>query len=178
MTDGAEVIQDYRHAGLSPRAHPVAFPREPRPAPRRHLRRGDGGARRRSLTTASIVLVRQMPGSAQGVLFVTVEDATGVANLMIRRKLYERQRRVVLGARMLGVKGRVQREGRVVHLIAHRLIDLSTDLAGIGSSEQGFPSPRGRGDEAHRDGFGRDPRDMRDPRGRIDQLRIRPRNFR
>ncbi|PJN94765.1 DNA polymerase-like protein [Amaricoccus sp. HAR-UPW-R2A-40] len=138
----------------------------------------------RLLTTAGIVLVRQMPGSAKGMLFVTIEDETRVANLVIWRKLYARQRRVILGARMLGVQGRVQREGAVVHLIANQLTDLSEELAAIGAQEGAFPLPHGRGDEFHHGGPGRDPRDMPkprdlpDPHGRIDQLRVKPRDFR
>ena len=141
-------------------------------------------ARLSTIETAGIVLVRQMPGSAKGVLFVTLEDETGVANLIIWPKLYERQRRVVLAARMLGVKGRVQREGAVVHLIANRLTDLSHELAGVGERDAAFPLPHGRGDEFHHGGPGRDqrdqpkPRDVHDPHKHIDQLRIRPRDFR
>ena len=108
MTEGAEVVQDYRHSGLSLRAHPVAFLREDL-ARRRVVTCAEAMDARDgwSLTTAGIVLVRQMPGSAKGVLFVTIEDETGVANLVIWPRLYERQRSVILGARMLGVKGRV-----------------------------------------------------------------------
>lgn len=185
MTAGGEVVQDYRHSGLSLREHPVAFLRADLAARRivscaeaSHSRDG------RWIETAGIVLVRQMPGSAKGVLFVTLEDETGVANLIIWPKLYERQRRVVLAARMLGVKGRVQREGAVVHLIAHRLTDLSAELAGVGEREAAFPMPHGRGGEVHHGSQGRDqldlpkPRAVHDPHKHIDQLRIRPRDFR
>jgi error-prone DNA polymerase len=179
------VVQDYRHVGLSLRAHPVAFLRAGLAARRivscaEAMEARDG----RLLTTAGIVLVRQMPGSAKGVLFVTIEDETGVANLVIWRKLYARQRRVILGARILGVQGRVQREGAVVHLIANQLTDLSEELAAIGAREGAFPLPHGRGDEFHHGGPGRDPRDMPkprdlpDPHGPIDQLRVKPRDFR
>ena len=133
----------------------------------------------RRIETAGIVLVRQMPGSAKGVLFVTIEDETGVANLVIWRNLYARQRRVILG-----VPGRVQREGAVVHLIANRLTDLSAELAGLAAQEGAFPLLHGRRDEFHQGGPGRDardmpkPRDMPDPHGPIDQLRVKPRDFR
>ena len=185
MTAGGEVVQDYRHSGLSLREHPVAFLRADL-STRRIVSCAEASQSRdgRWIETAGIVLVRQMPGSAKGVLFVTLEDETGVANLIIWPKLYERQRRVVLAARMLGVKGRVQREGAVVHLIAHRLTDLSAELAGVGEREAAFPLPHGRGDEFHHGGPGRDPRDLpkprdvHDPHKHIDQLRIRPRDFR
>jgi error-prone DNA polymerase len=147
LTAGGEVVQDYRHSGLSLREHPVAFLRADLAA-RRIVSCAEAFQSRddRWIETAGIVLVRQMPGSAKGVLFVTLEDETGVANLIIWPKLYERQRRVVLAARMLGVKGRVQREGAVVHLIANRLTDLSAELAGVGEREAAFPLPHGRGD--------------------------------
>ena len=185
MTEGAEVVQDYRHSGLSLRAHPVSFLRAEL-ARRRVVPCAEAMDARdgQTLTTAGIVLVRQMPGSAKGVLFVTMEDETGVANLVIWPKLYERQRRVVLGARLLGVRGRIQREGAVVHLIANRLIDLSAELARIGQEGEGFPVPLERGDEARQGSIGREgrempkARDMTDPHAHIDQLRIRPRDFR
>ena len=185
MTAGAEVFQDYQHFELSLRAHPVSFLRDELTRRRiascaEAMNARDG----RWLTAAGIVLVRQMPGSAKGVPFVSIEDETGVANLVIWPKLYARQRRVVLGARMLGVNGRIQREGAVVHLIAHRLTDLSAELAGIGARGKGFPLPHGRGDEMHHGGPAPDaralpkPRDMADPHRHIDELRIRPRDFR
>jgi error-prone DNA polymerase len=76
------------------------------------------------LTTAGLMLVRQKPGSAKGIMFITIEDETGVANLDIRPSLYERQRRIILAAGMIGVQGRVQRGGEVVHLVANQLTDL------------------------------------------------------
>jgi error-prone DNA polymerase len=186
MTEGAEVVQDYRHAGLSLRAHPVAFLRDELFRRRivscaEAMDARDGW----TLTTAGIVLVRQMPGSAKGVLFVTIEDETGVANLVIWPKLYERQRRVILGARMLSVKGRIQREGAVVHLIAQKLGDLSPELAAIGRAAAEFAVPLGRGDEARQGaGLGRralgmpKARDMPDPHSHVDQLKIKLRDFR
>jgi error-prone DNA polymerase len=101
------------------------------------------------LKTAGLVLVRQMPGSAKGVIFITIEDETGIANLVIWPKLYERQRRVILSAGMLAVHGRTQREGEVVHLVAHRVSDLSEALASVGHRDATFPLPHGRSDELH-----------------------------
>lgn len=72
---------------------------------------------------------------------MTIEDETGVANLVIWRKLYVRQRRVILGARMFGVQGHVQRKGAVAHIIANRVTDLSAELAGIGARKGEFPPP-------------------------------------
>jgi len=96
------------------------------------------------LTTAGLVLVRQKPGSAKGVMFITIEDETGVANLVIWPSLYERQRRIILAAGMFAVQGRIQREGEVVHLVAQHLTDLSAELASVGERDDGFPLPRSR----------------------------------
>lgn len=87
---------------------------------------------RRWVEVAGLVLVRQRPGSANGVMFITIEDETGVANLVVGTKTFEANRRVVLGAGMLGVRRRIQREGEVVHLVAHTLTDLSQELASAG----------------------------------------------
>jgi error-prone DNA polymerase len=133
MTAGSEVVEDYGHVGLTLRSHPVSFLR--------------GDLRRQRIVTcteamqardgcwlksAGLVLVRQMPGSAKGVVFITIEDETGIGNLVIWPKLYERQRRVILSASMMAVHGRIQREGEVVHLVAHRVSDLSEFLASVG----------------------------------------------
>ena len=141
MTAGREVVEDYQHVGLSLRRHPVAFLRE-------ELTRDtvvtcaqvnatrDG----RIVKTAGLVLVRKKPGSAKGVMFITLEDETGVVNLVIWPDLYEKQRRVILGASLMGVLGRVQREGEVVHVVATRLFDLSVQLASIGERAQSVTS--------------------------------------
>jgi error-prone DNA polymerase len=130
MTTGGEVVEDYGHVGLTLRSHPVSFLREDLRRQRivtcaEAMRASDG----RWLETAGLVLVRLMPGSAKGVMFITIEDEAGIANLVIWPKLYERQRWVILSAKMMAVRGRIQREGEVVHLVAHRLTDLSNTLA-------------------------------------------------
>ncbi len=165
MTAGAEVVEDYSHVGLTLRDHPVSFLRSDLQKRRIVTCRDAMQARDgRWLQTAGIVLVRQKPGSAKGVLFVTIEDETGIANLVIWPNLYERQRRVILAAGMLAVNGRIQREGEVVHLVAQHLTDWSTELASVGSREGAFPLPHGRGDEFHHGSPGVDHRDL-PPRG-------------
>jgi error-prone DNA polymerase len=148
MTGGREVVEDYVHMGLSLRAHPVSFLREEFHCKKivtcAHATQAKDG---KWLETAGIVLVRQKPGSAKGVMFITIEDETGVANLVIWPSLYEKQRRVILSAGMMAVYGRVQREGELLHLIAHRLTDLSSELASLGDRDAAFPVQRGRGDE-------------------------------
>jgi error-prone DNA polymerase len=158
MTAGGEVVEDYGHVGLTLRSHPVSFLRED--LRRQHvvtcaeaMQARDG----RWLQTAGLMLVRQMPGSAKGVMFITIEDETGIANLVIWPKLFERQRRVILSAGMLAVHGRIQREGEVVHLVAHHLTDLSDALASVGGRDTAFLLPHGRGDEMHHGGSGLDP---------------------
>src|SRR6202007_1745884 len=107
----------------------------------------DAGVSRdgRFLKTAGLVLVRQMPGSAKGVMFITIEDETGIANLVIWPKVFVKQRRIILSARMMAVNGRIQREGEVVHLVAHRASDLSDLLASIAHRDAIFPAPHGCG---------------------------------
>jgi error-prone DNA polymerase len=141
-----------------------------------------------SASMSSLVLVRQKPGSAKGVMFITIEDETGVANLVIWPSLYERQRRIILAAGMIGVQGRIQREGEVVHLVANQLTDLSADLAGVGDRDDGFPLPHGRGDEFHHGSPGIDPRSLppKGPKPRdiyvpdlnIDSIKVKMRDFR
>ena len=136
MAAGREVVADYSHTGLSLRRHPISFLREDLRKRRMVSCAEAMGARdRRWLETAGIVLVRQRPGSAKGVMFITIEDETGIANLVVWQKVFEYYRRVILSSSMIAIRGRVQREGEVVHLAAHRIVDLSRDLASIGQRE-------------------------------------------
>ena len=133
MTEGREIIEDFSHLGLTLRRHPLALLREDLTGLGRAPCKAAAGARDgRFVKTAGLVLVRQMPGTAKGVMFMTIEDETGVANLVIWKTLYEKQRRIALGAHLLGVDGRIQREGDVVHLVAYQLHDLGEILAGLG----------------------------------------------
>ncbi|WP_448581602.1 error-prone DNA polymerase [Thermaurantiacus sp.] len=151
MREGAEVVEDYRATALTLRAHPLAFLRaelgRSRYRPLAELARARDG---RPFRGAGIILVRQKPGSAKGVMFITLEDETGQANLVIWPQLFEAERRLILSASMLGVEGVVQREGEVIHLVARRLADLSPLLATVG--ERDWRVPAGRGDEARSGG--------------------------
>src|SRR5690606_39524311 len=80
------------------------------------------------IEVAGLVLVRQRPGTASGVIFATLEDETGIANVVIWPKVFEANRKVVLGARLLAVRGQLQREGLVIHIIAEQLSDLTSHL--------------------------------------------------
>jgi error-prone DNA polymerase len=188
MTAGSEVVEDYGHVGLTLRAHPLSFLREDLRR-RRIVSCAEAMATRdgRWLEAAGIVLVRQRPGSAKGVMFITLEDETGIANLVVWAKVFEANRRAVLSASMMAVRGRIQREGDVVHLVAQRITDLSADLASVGSRDAAFPLPHGRGDEARNGGSGPDPREL-PPKGlrtrdiyipdlHIDTIKVKARNF-
>ncbi|ANL50990.1 DNA polymerase III subunit alpha domain-containing protein (plasmid) [Rhizobium phaseoli] len=132
MTDGHNVVEDYTHIGLTLREHPLRFLRADL-AKRRIVTCSQAMTARDGqwLMAAGLVLVRQRPGSAKGVMFITIEDETGIANVVVWPKLFERSRRVVLGASMMAINGRIQREGEVVHLVAQQLFDLSADLSGL-----------------------------------------------
>ena len=188
MRAGHEVVEDYAHTGLTLRQHPIAFLRK-------DLRQkgmvtcAEAMAERdgRWRMTGGLVLVRQRPGSAKGVMFLTLEDETGIVNAVVWPTLFERQRRVLLSASMMAINGKIQREGDVVHLVAQRLFDLSNDLGRLGEQDEKFPLPHGRGDEFARGNGAPDPRDRSKATTRardiyvpdllIDRLKVKSRNF-
>lgn len=141
----------------------------------------------RWLMTGDLVLVRQRPGSAKGVMFMTLEDETGIVNAVVWPTLFERQRRLVLSASMLAINGKIQREGDVVHLVAQRLFDLPDDLGRLGERDEQFPLPHGRGDEFARGNRAPNPRERPKaamptreiyiPDLLIDRLKVKSRNF-
>src|SRR3546814_1397842 len=95
-----------------------------------------------SPTYIADVLVRQRPGTASGVIFITLEDETGIANLVVWPSIFERFRRTVLTAGVLGVDGRVQREGEVIHLVVEKLTDLSDRLRALWNGDEAEPGGR------------------------------------
>lgn len=179
MTAGREVVEDYGHVGLSLRSHPASFLRGDL-ARRKMVTCGEAMAAKdgRWLEAAGLVLVRQRPGSANGVMFITLEDETGIANLVVWTKVFETYRRVVMSSSMIAVHGRIQREGEVVHLVAHRLTDLSAELASVGQRDQPFPLPAGRGDGARHGSSGPDPREVCAMPPPSPSIRVRTRDFR
>jgi error-prone DNA polymerase len=130
MPLGEEVVEDYAWLRLSLKAHPCAVLR---PLLDRDGWQICGAIRevrdRHPFRTAGLVLIRQRPGSAKGVVFSTLEDETGIVNLVVWPKLLDRYRPVVMAARLLACEGQVQRQGQVIHLVAHRLVDLTDRLA-------------------------------------------------
>lgn len=109
------------------------WPRPPSALPHRMLDRPPLNAR---VTVAGLVLVRQRPGTANGVVFITLEDETGIANIIVWRKVYERFRRAVVAGRALRVTGKIQRESGVSHVVADTVEDISWMLDTLAAPPQ------------------------------------------
>ncbi|WP_434729692.1 error-prone DNA polymerase [Rhizobium binae] len=129
MLPGEQVIEDYRYLSLSLKAHPVSFLRE-------ELRKA-GITRNvdlltvpngKRVTIAGLVLVRQRPGSAKGVIFMTLEDETGVANAIVWNKMFDKYRAVVMGARLVKIRGRLQSHSGVIHTVVEHIEDMTPAL--------------------------------------------------
>lgn len=127
---GEEVVEDYVAMRLTLRAHPMELLRPAIPGLTCHDRLLSAPPGR--LSVCGLVITRQRPDTASGVIFLTLEDETGVSNIVVWRRTYERFRRIVMGGRLLRVTGRLEREGIVVHLIAEQIEDLSHKLLDLG----------------------------------------------
>ncbi|RMC36172.1 error-prone DNA polymerase [Paracoccus alkanivorans] len=129
LSPGEHVVEDYSTLKLSLKAHPVSFLRQrlvrQRVQPNGTLADIPNG---QPVRIAGLVLVRQRPGTAKGTIFMTLEDETGIANVVIWKNIFRKFRRIVFGARMTGVEGVLQKEQEVIHVIAHRLVDLTPEL--------------------------------------------------
>jgi error-prone DNA polymerase len=178
LTEGREVVEDYRAVQLSLRRHPAAFLRPELSrlglTPSDELARMKDGAR---VAVAGVVLVRQRPGKGN-VTFITLEDETGIANAIAWQRIFETNRRVILSAAMIAVHGTLQREGKVIHIVTERIEDLTHLLARVG--EMSFPH-RPMPPDGPRGG-GRDPRERKAANpallaGRDGGIRIRSRDF-
>ena len=140
-TLGEHVVHDYAAISLSLKAHPVAFFRQDlasRGVITSAAHWHDKLAGRR-VSVAGLVLVRQRPGTAKGVIFLTLEDETGIVNVVVWPKVFERNRRTVMTAQFLQVRGRIEREGLVIHVVADELVDLSDELRALGDGTAGMP---------------------------------------
>ena len=150
MLLGEHVVNDYRYLSLSLKAHPVSFLREQLTArgiiPAYTLRKTLNNKR---VTVAGLVITRQRPGTASGVIFMTLEDETDITNGIVWPKIFERFRPVVLGARLIAITGKVQSESGVIHVIADRIDDLTPMLAAL-SADAGDISSLARADEVRR----------------------------
>jgi error-prone DNA polymerase len=132
MPLGEHVVNDYQTIRLSLKAHPMRFLRDHYAAQKfvtaeqiKSIRDG------KRLSMAGLVLIRQRPGSAKGVVFITIEDETGIANLVVWPDVFEKQRKIVMGARLMAVHGVVQRDpdSDVIHVVARRVEDHSFMLS-------------------------------------------------
>lgn len=162
---GEAVVEDYLSLRLSLRAHPMELLRPGLAGltPHQGLAQAQG-----RVTVCGLVITRQRPGTASGVIFITLEDETGVSNVVVWPKIYEANRRAVIGGRLLRITGRVQREGAVIHVIAEQVADCSALLGQMG---RGMIDPtEGRSDEARRPVPTRQPRSVRHPREQAKQL--------
>jgi error-prone DNA polymerase len=146
---GEHIIQDYATLRLSLKQHPLALLR-PYLSARGVVRNAElaSAANSAHVRVAGLVLVRQRPGTAKGVTFATLEDETGVANLVVWQKIFEAYRRPFLASRLMMVSGRLQREGLVVHVVAEKIDDLSHELYRLSDSEIAPASETKR--QAHR----------------------------
>jgi len=139
LAPAEEVLADYRTTGLSLRAHPMEFLRAGLDrlgvAPARQLAVLPNGG---PVRVAGIVLVRQRPSTAKGITFVTLEDETGLANLVIRPDVWRRFRQAALGATLLLVQGRLERYGQVIHVLVGRLEDLSQQMGELAPQSRDF----------------------------------------
>ncbi|MES1199285.1 MAG: OB-fold nucleic acid binding domain-containing protein, partial [Pseudomonadota bacterium] len=163
MPVGEHVVEDYRALGLSLKTHPTALLR-PNLTARRAIRASELANMKNGQRTrvAGLVLVRQRPGTASGVIFMTLEDETGIANIVVWPKMFERFRPEVLGARLCAVDGPVQSESGVIHVIAERVHDFTPLLAELSSAGPEI-DPSSPTDEPRRGGpeGARHPRNVR-----------------
>jgi error-prone DNA polymerase len=135
MPLGEHVVEDYRTIGLSLKTHPAALLRphlEARNAIKAETLPDIANGKR--VRVAGLVLVRQRPGTASGVIFMTLEDETGIANVVVWPKLFEQFRTEVLGGRLIAVDGPVQSESGVIHVIAERVHDFTPLLANLSAT--------------------------------------------
>ncbi|MCV6596969.1 MAG: OB-fold nucleic acid binding domain-containing protein, partial [Mangrovicoccus sp.] len=146
---GEEMVEDYVSMRLSLRAHPMELLRPHLPGLTPHGALATvalGGC-----MVCGLVITRQRPGTASGVIFLTLEDETGVSNIVVWPKIYERYRREVMGGRLLQVRGYLQREGIVVHLIAQEITDISHKLSELGHPlDELIGTTTAQGDDAPR----------------------------
>ena len=157
------VVNDYQTIRLSLKAHPMSFLRDHYAASKfiaaeqlKSLRDG------KRLSIAGLVLIRQRPGSSNGVVFITIEDETGIANIVVWPDVFERQRRIVMGTRLMTVHGVIQRDpdSDVIHVVARRLEDHSYMLRHLSDDIVTAPLSRGDAPGAMRPPPGRHPRDV------------------
>ena len=168
MALSEHVVNDYQTLKLSLKAHPMQFLRrlcvERKVTDNLRLKSLRNGA---PVSVAGVVLVRQRPGSAKGVVFLTLEDEFAVCNVVIWPQVLETHRAVVMGARLMLIRGRVQRTGEIIHIVASTIEDHTGWLALLTEDGSLLKNPLARADEVARPGpdvyppAARHPRNMR-----------------
>ena len=147
------VVQDYQTLRLSLKAHPMQFlrgqlEREGIRSTLEHRQLKDGAR----LAIAGVVLVRQRPGSAKGVVFMTIEDECGIANAVVWPKALERYRKAIMASRLILIRGRIQKHGEIIHVVAERLEDRTWMLDLLSEDGEGASTPLAHADEVRRPG--------------------------
>lgn len=152
MTHSEDVVHDYRTMSFSLKSHPLVFLRH-KLDKRGTLRCADLGTRRNGqrVEVAGLVLVRQRPGTASGVVFATLEDETGIANVVIWSKQFDTFRRTILGSKLMAVRGKLQIEGLVIHVVAEQFTDMTDDLVALANGQSIGNAALARGDEGRTD---------------------------
>jgi len=148
MSLSEHVVQDYATLGLSLKAHPISFVREQlnslrvtRNADLSQAKDGD------TVKVAGLILVRQRPGTASGICFITLEDETGDANLVVFAKLFDEYRKEIIQSKLLMVEGKLQKEGEVIHVIVKRCFNVTVLLGKLTTSESDLSVQTSRADE-------------------------------
>jgi error-prone DNA polymerase len=149
-TLGEHVVHDYATISLSLKAHPISFFRDQltKEGVISSAEHWDDRFKGKYVRVAGLVLVRQQPGTAKGVIFITLEDETGIINVVVWPKVFAKNRRTVMTAQFLEVRGKVEREGLVIHVVANKLIDRSSQLRALGAGEAELPKL----EKEHREG--------------------------
>jgi error-prone DNA polymerase len=148
MRHSEDVVHDYRTLSFSLKAHPVSFMRK-KLERRGVVRCADLGRHRdgQRIEVAGLVLVRQRPGTASGVVFATLEDETGIANIVIWSRAFEAHRRTILASRLMAVRGKLQIEGLVIHVVAESFTDMTDELVALSSGQSLGDAVLARADE-------------------------------
>jgi error-prone DNA polymerase len=175
MSEGQSVAEDYAALGLSLKRHPLAFLRRDLSAKgitsAEALRSMPGNRR---VTIAGLVLFRQRPATASGTIFITLEDETGTANLIVWSSIAEKFRKAVFGGKLLACTGILQNDDQVIHVVAKSLQDWSREIYRLHEGAESFPLRFGRGDEIS-SGSGDD---GRRPRDAAHIMKLKSRDFR
>ncbi len=178
MTEGEHVVQDYSSTGLSLKNHPVALAREKlallhntKIADLKEMKDGE------PVRVTGLITVRQRPGTAKGVLFMTLEDETGAANIVVWQNLFDEYRKEIIQSRLFMVQGKLQIEGEVIHVVANKCFNLNSLLRGLTqTNEDKLPFLMARADETTKPHHGGNKGEQQ--AGKQEEVFYKGRNFR